>query len=43
MKEEKMEITPENEKKVREKLREKHGMAAMAILLLPKIKEEEKC
>ena len=39
MKEEKMEITPENEKKVREKLREKHGMAVMAILLLPKIKE----
>ncbi len=33
-----LEITPENEKYMREKLREDHGMAAMAILSLPKIK-----
>ncbi len=33
-----LEITPENEKYMREKIREDHGMAAMAILSLPKIK-----
>lgn len=39
MKEEGIEITPENEKKMREGLREKYGMGAYAIILLPKIKE----
>lgn len=34
-----MEITPDNEKYMREKLRSDYGMAAMAIVLLPKIKE----
>ena len=34
-----MEITPDNEKYMREKLRKDYGMAAMAIVLLPKIKE----
>lgn len=39
-----LEDTPENEKMIREKLRVEHGMAAMAIVLLPKIREsvEEK-
>lgn len=32
-----MEVNPENEKLVREDLRKKHGMAAYAILSLPKI------
>ena len=31
-------VSEENEKKVREELRKKHGMAAYAILSLPKIK-----
>lgn len=39
MKEEGIEITPENEKKMREGLRKKYGMGAYAIILLPKIKE----
>lgn len=34
-----LEDTPENEKKMRESLREKYGMGAFAHLLLPKIKE----
>lgn len=38
MREENIEITPDNEKKMREGLREKLGMAAYAILSLPKIK-----
>lgn len=32
-------ITPENEKIMRESLRQKHGMGAFALLSLPKIKE----
>lgn len=39
LKKQNMEITPSNEKFMREELRKKYGMAAMAILLLPKIKE----
>ena len=39
LKESNLEITPENEKMMREKLRADLGMAAMAITLLPKIKE----
>lgn len=39
MKEVGMEITPENEKFMREKLRSEYGMAAYAIILLPRIKE----
>lgn len=39
MKEENIEITPENEKKMREGLREKYGMSAYATLSLPKISE----
>ncbi len=34
-----LEITPDNERMVREELREKFGMGAYAIKLLPKIKE----
>lgn len=34
-----LDITPENEKMMREKLREDLGMGAFAIILLPKIKE----
>jgi len=34
-----MDVTPENEKSVREELRRTHGMAAFAILSLPKIEE----
>ena len=37
-----LEVTPENEKKVREDLRKEHGMAAMAKLLLPEIEESIK-
>lgn len=37
-----LEDTPENEKKMRESLREKYGMGAFAHLLLPKIKELSK-
>lgn len=39
MKEEGLEITPENEKMMRERLRSEYGMGAYAIILLPKIKE----
>lgn len=39
LKEENLEINPENEKYLREKLRNELGMAAYAIILLPKIKE----
>ena len=42
MKEEGIEITPENEKKMRESLRSEYGMGAYAIILLPKIKELDK-
>lgn len=42
LKENNIEITPENEKVMREKLRADLGMAAMAIVLLPKIKELSK-
>lgn len=37
-----LEVTPENEKQVREDLRKEHGMAAMAKLLLPEIEESIK-
>lgn len=37
-----LEITADNEKIVREELREKYGMAAMAILLLPEIEDSIK-
>lgn len=39
MKEEGMEVTPENEKIMRERLRSEYGMGAYAIILLPRIKE----
>lgn len=39
LKEENIEINPENEKIMQIKLRDKYGMAAYAILSLPKIKE----
>ena len=39
LKEENLEVNPENEKMMREKLRSELGMGAFAILLLPKIKE----
>ena len=39
LKEEGLEDTPENEKYMREKLRQEYGMGAFAYLLLPKIKE----
>lgn len=39
LKENNMEITPENEKYMREKLRSELGMAAYAKILLPRIKE----
>lgn len=39
LKEANMEITPNNERVMRESLREKYGMGAYAIILLPKIKE----
>lgn len=42
MKEDGIEITPDNEKKMREGLRSKYGMGAYAIILLPKIKELSK-
>lgn len=37
LKEKGLDITPENEKMIREKLREEHGMGAYAKLLLPRI------
>lgn len=39
LKEENLEVTPENEKMMREKLRDDLGMAAFAKILLPKIKD----
>ncbi len=39
LKEEGLEVTPENEKYMRQKLREELGMGAFAIILLPKIRE----
>ncbi len=42
LKEENKEVTPENEKMMREKIRKEYGMAAVAIILLPKIKESLK-
>ena len=39
LKEEGLEITPDNEKMMRERLRKELGMGAYAIVLLPKIKE----
>lgn len=39
LKEEDLEVTPDNEKMMREKLRNDLGMGAYAIVLLPKIKE----
>lgn len=39
LKEKNLEVTPENEKMMREKLREDLGMGAFAKILLPKIKE----
>lgn len=42
MKEEGIEVTPDNEKKMRESLRTKYGMGAYAIILLPKIRELSK-
>jgi len=39
MKEEGMEVTPENEKIMRERLRKEYGMGAYAIILLPRIKD----
>lgn len=40
LKEAGLEINPENEKMMREKLRKEHGMGAFAKLLLPQIKEQ---
>lgn len=40
LKEENMEITPDNEKMMREKLRKEYGMGAYAIVLLDEIKEK---
>ena len=37
-----LEVTPDNERMMREKLRKEYGMAAYAILLLPKIRESMK-
>lgn len=39
LKESGLEVTPENEKMMREKLRSELGMGAYAVVLLPKIKE----
>lgn len=39
LREKNLEVTPENEKKMREKLRDDLGMAAFAKILLPKIKD----
>lgn len=38
LKEENLEINPENEKMMRERLRKEYGMGAYAVILLPKIK-----
>lgn len=37
-----LEITPDNEKMIREKLRNEYGMAAMATILLPRIEDSYK-
>ena len=42
LKEQNLEITPENEKMIREKLRSEYGMGAFALLLLDKIEEAQK-
>lgn len=42
LKENNLEVTPENEKMMREKLREELGMGAFAKILLPRIKEYSK-
>lgn len=42
MKEEGIEVTPDNEKNMRERLRKEYGMGAYAIILMPKIKELSK-
>ena len=42
LKEENLSVTPENEKYMREKLRDELGMGAYAIVLLPQIKELSK-
>ena len=42
LKEEGLEVTPSNEKYMRERLRKEYGMGAYAILLLPKIEEYAK-
>lgn len=42
LKEQNLEITPENEKIMREKLRSEYGMGAFALLLLDKIEEAQK-
>lgn len=42
LKEENLEVTPENERMMRERLREEHGMGAFAKILLPRIKEYSK-
>lgn len=39
LKEEGLDITPQNEKMMRERLRSEYGMGAYAIILLPRIKE----
>ena len=39
LKEEGIEVNPENEKMMRERLRNEYGMGAYAIILLPRIKE----
>ena len=42
LKEEGLEVTPENEKMMREKLRSMYGMGAFAQILLPKIEKNNK-
>ena len=42
LKEKNMEVTPDNQKYMREKLRAEFGMAAYAIILLPRIEEYAK-
>ena len=42
LKEENLEVNPENEKMMREKLRSMYGMGAFAQILLPKIEKNNK-
>ncbi len=42
LQEENLEVTPNNEKIMREKLRQEYGMGAIALLLLPEIEEKLK-